>query len=299
MNQTAQTMTAQPLPLALDPLDAPALELAPIEARPIAAAREALPAQVVTPADLLRIAMQSGDKDIERLERLMQMDIRYRELQEQDRLRDAMLAFREDFARFRDENIIVPKTRYVERGKAGSFYQAEYDRVCSMLSPALSKHGFGFRHDLKFTSRKWVGDDGVERDIPWVVVVCYLEHRKGHAEVVTLEGPPGELTANTPIQNMQVSASYMKRQSLLAITGTATGGEDDEAAMRRLAGDGMATEDAQEQRVARQASVQEKFRAATSIPELARVMNALSMDEKKQFQAAFKARCEELKRGAQ
>ena len=48
-----------------------------------------------------------------------------------------------------------------------------------------------------------------------------------------LEGPPGELSVNTPTQNMQTTASYLKRQSLLAITGTATGGEDDEAKMRK------------------------------------------------------------------
>ena len=186
--------------------------------------------QTITPADLLRVAMESGDKDIERLERLMAMDERYREAQERDRQRGAVLAFRRDFAAFRGENVIVPKTKHVERGKAGSFNQAEYDRVCGMLSPALSKHGFGFRHDQKFTTRPWVSD-GVESMIPWVIVTCFLEHREGHAETLELEGPPGDLSANTPVQNMQTTASYLKRQSLLAITGTATGGEDDEGAM--------------------------------------------------------------------
>jgi hypothetical protein len=222
--------------LAADPLATP-------QAHPVAAipANDALPsARVITPADLLAIAMQSSTPDIERLERLMAMNLQYREQQEQDRQRDAMLAFREDFARLRGENIIIPKSLYVDRGKAGSFNQAEYDRVCGMLSPALSRHGFGFRHDPKFTSRKWTGDDGVERDIPWVIVVCFLEHRRGHAETVTLEGPPGDLSANTPVQNMQTTASYLKRQSLLAITGTATGGEDNEAAMRNAEGGGQA-----------------------------------------------------------
>ena len=48
-----------------------------------------------------------------------------------------------------------------------------------------------------------------------------------------MEGPQDDQTANTPVQNMQSTASYLKRQSLLAITGTATGGEDDESRMRR------------------------------------------------------------------
>ncbi len=251
-----------------------------------------IPPRGVTPADLLQIAMNSGDKDIDRLERLMKMVL-------DDRQRDAMLAFREDFARFTGENIIIPKTKFVERGKAGSFDQAEYDRVCGMLAPALSKHGFGFRHDQKFTSRRWM-KDGVEQEYPWVVVTCYLEHRKGHTETVTLEGPPGELTANTDVQNMQTTASYCKRQSLLAVTGTATGGEDDENAMRnRAAAGAMATEDKREQAQARETTIVERFKAAITIPELSRVMNALTMDEKKKYHGEFNARREELKRGAQ
>jgi hypothetical protein len=144
---------------------------------------------------------------------------------------EAREAFREDFAAFRGENIIIPKTRRVDRGAGGSFDQAEYDEVCRRLSPALSKHGFSFRHDQRFgLQRRMI--DGTENDIGWVWVTCHLEHRKGHAEKLELEGPPGDLKVNTPTQNMQVTASYLKRQSLLAITGTATGGEDDESKMR-------------------------------------------------------------------
>jgi hypothetical protein len=145
---------------------------------------------------------------------------------------EARETFRADFAAFRGENVIIPKTKHVDRGRGGSFDQAEYDEVCRRLSPALSRHGFSFRHDQKFGLRRMM-TEGVENDIGWVWVTCYLEHRAGHAERLELEGPPGDLSVNTPTQNMQTTASYLKRQSLLAITGTATGGEDDEAKMRK------------------------------------------------------------------
>jgi hypothetical protein len=145
---------------------------------------------------------------------------------------EAKKAFDESFAAFRGENIIIPKTKHVDRGRGGSFDQAEYDGVCGRLSPALSRHGFGFRHDQKFGAKRWM-TEGVENDEPWVWVTCYLTHRKGHSEKLELEGPPGDLSVNTPTQNMQTTASYLKRQSLLAITGTATGGEDDEARLRQ------------------------------------------------------------------
>jgi hypothetical protein len=212
------------------------LQLVPVNKTPAA---NVVPLPVadrgVTPADLLNIAMQSGDKDIDRLERLMQMDIRYRELQEQDRKRDAALAFEADFAKFKGENVIIPKTKLVERGKAGSFSQAEFDEVCRRLAPALSAHGFGFRHKQRFGSQQIVVN-GSETLVPWVWVTCILSHRAGHVDEMVLDGPADDQSANTPIQNAQSAASYLKRQSLLAITGTATGGEDDEG--RHTPGDG-------------------------------------------------------------
>lgn len=176
-----------------------------------------------SPAGMMLAAMSRG-ASLEQVEKMM-------DLQERWERREAEKAFRDSFAAFRGLNVIIPKTKYVDRGRAGSFHQAEYDEVCRRLSPALSAHGFSFRHDQKFGSRKWM-TDGADSDIAWVYVTCYLEHKAGHAEVLTLEGPPGDLSANTATQNMQATASYLKRQSLLSITGTATGGEDDEERLR-------------------------------------------------------------------
>ena len=180
-----------------------------------------------TPEQLVQLFQLQRDADNHQLELMREK----RRMDEEDRKRAAVLAFRRDFAAFRGENIIIAKGKFVDRGKAGSFMQAEYHAASVLLSPALSRHGFSFRHNEVFGAKRWMSD-GVESDVPWVYVTCYLEHRDGHAETLDLEGPPGDMSANTPVQNMQVTASYLKRQSLLAITGTATGGEDDENGMR-------------------------------------------------------------------
>lgn len=195
------------------------------EVQRVAAAPAAPTALATTdnsPASRMLQALERG-ATLEQIEKMM-------ELQERWERREAEKAFREAFAAFRGENIVIPKSKHVDRGKAGSFMQAEYDQVCSRLSPALSRYGFGFRHDQKFGLKQVEGTEGAQ---PWVWVTCFLEHRAGHSAQLDLEGPPGDLSANTAVQNMQVTASYLKRQSLLAITGTATGGEDDEGAMRR------------------------------------------------------------------
>lgn len=216
------------------------LEAAPPVSQPLATQA---PQRQLT---VIEHAMRTG-ATAEQLERLLELQVRAdnhqlelmrekRRMDEEDRKAAALLAFRRDFAAFRGENIVIPKSKFVDRGKAGSFWQAEFGLAGRMLSPALSKHGFSIRHDEVFGSRRWV-TDGVENDVPWVYVTCYLEHKDGHAETLALEGPPGDATANTPVQNMQTTGSYLKRQSMLAITGTPTEDEDDEARMaRRQAG---------------------------------------------------------------
>ena len=176
-----------------------------------------------TPEQMVAAMQLQVQMDNHRLEMMREK----RRMDEEDRARNAKASFLRDLAAFRGENIVIPKSRYVDRGRAGSFMQAEYGTAATMLSPALSKHGFSFRHDMKFGSKRWM-TDGVESDAPWVYVTCYLEHREGHSDRLDLDGPPGDMSANTPVQNMQVTASYLKRQSLLAITGTATADEDDE-----------------------------------------------------------------------
>ncbi len=204
-------------------------EHAPTEAAPVRAltAVEAAVQAGASPDQLERLLELQVRADNHRLEMMREK----RRMDEEDRKTAAMLAFRRDFAAFTGENIVVPKSKFVDRGKAGSFWQADWGTVKDMLAPALAKHGLSLRHDEVFGSKTWK-TDGVENDIPWVYVTCYLEHKDGHAEVLKLEGPPGELSANTPIQNMQATGSYLKRQSALAITGTATADEDNESKLR-------------------------------------------------------------------
>lgn len=197
------------------------------------------------PLTVIEQAIRTG-ATADQLERLLQLQVaadnhclemmrEKRRMDEEDRKAAALLAFRRDFAAFRGENIVVEKNKHVDRGRAGSFMQAEYHSIAKLLSPALSKHGFSFRHDQKFGPKPWPLPDNPGNVIGWVWVTCFLEHKDGHVETLELEGPEGDQSANTPVQNMQLTASYLKRQSLLAITGTATGGEDDENGMRSKA----------------------------------------------------------------
>ena len=210
---------------------------------------------VNSPAGVMLAALAQG-ATLEQVEKMM-------DLQERWEKREAEKAFADAFAAFRGENIIIPKGKFVDRGKAGSFHQAEFDDACRRLSPALSRHGFGFRHDQRFGVVRRM-HDGAESDVGWVWVTCFLEHKAGHTKSLELEGPPGDLSANTPVQNMQATATYLKRQSLLAITGTATGGEDDESKLRKSAANEAKSEAIDEQRKAGEAAAQEGLARLTA-----------------------------------
>ena len=227
-----------------DVIEAPAAALVQKPAPPASASQPGLSVvqyamqSGATPAELRELLALQRETDNHQLVLMREK----RRMDEEDRERDATLSFRRDFAAFRGENIVVAKTTRVDRGKAGSFMQAELHAIAGLLSPALSKHGFSFRHDQRFGTKDFPADGsnaafpaGSMVPEPWVYVTCFLEHSDGHSERLDLDGPPDNGTANGLIQNMQSSASMLKRLSLNAITGTATGGEDDENGLRRKA----------------------------------------------------------------
>jgi hypothetical protein len=174
---------------------------------------------------MINAAVQRG-AGIDELRELAQLARELREDRERERKRQAEIAFRNDFAGFKAENIVVNKTKMVEQkkrdGGAGpSYAQTEYHVVANLLQPALARHGFGYRFDVKF-------ERAAEGGVAWCRVECKLEHRDGHVETVALEGPPDSSGAKNPLQEMQSSATFLMRHALLAITGTAQAGMDND-----------------------------------------------------------------------
>jgi hypothetical protein len=173
----------------------------------------------VTPADLLRIAVERGDADLDRMERLAVMVREWR-------AEEARLACARDFAAFTRRGITIPKTKRVQqRAKGGGpgpqYDQTEFHVVSSMLKPALGEHGFSVSFDNKF-------ERATDGGIAWCRVTCILEHRDGHRKTLTLEGPPDDSGAKNALQEMQSSATFLMRHALLAITGTAQAGVDND-----------------------------------------------------------------------
>lgn len=219
-------------------VDASTVVLEPATAHPIAVpdqqqSERPRSAGIVTPSDLLRIAVERGDVDLDRLERLANMVREWR-------AEEAKLAYRRAFAQFTALGLVIPKSKQVVQrkkdGTAGpSYWQTEYDVASKILKPALGALGIGVRFDNEFQR---AADGG----IAWCSVTCYLEHVDGYSEKLTLEGPPDDSGAKNPLQEMQSSATFLMRHSLMAITGTAQAGADNDGRGARGASEDGATE---------------------------------------------------------
>ncbi len=186
------------------------LEARPPSARPLVVT----PPANTTPAGLLQIAVQQG-ADLDRLERLMALQIQWEE-------REASKAYSEAFSAFKAEAVRIIKNRTVTDGPLKNKKYAELFAVVNAATPALSKHGL---------SASWkITKD--ERD--WIEVTCTLKHVQGHAETVSMGGPPDAGGAKNAIQARASTVSYLERYTFKAITGlseqdddTDGGGKDD------------------------------------------------------------------------
>ena len=167
--------------------------------------------QAATPGMLLQLAVQQG-ADLDRLERLMEMQIKWEE-------RCARNAFVKAMADFKCESLVISKDRrvnYANRsGDVTDYMHATLGNVVATIAPALAKHGLSHRWDTQ------QGSAGI-------TVSCVITHFDGHSESITLASPPDQSGGKNAIQAIGSTVSYLQRYTLLAITGLATSDADDD-----------------------------------------------------------------------
>ena len=84
------------------------------------------------------------------------------------------------------------------------------------MNDALTKHDLSFR---------WETDNGTEGLIR---VTCVLTHEMGHSERTMLQATPDTSGKKNPIQAIGSTVTYLQRYTLLAATGMAVQGQDDD-----------------------------------------------------------------------
>jgi len=173
----------------------------------------AAPSSAVAPADLLRYALENG-ADLDRLEKLMELQQRY----EENEARKAYVAAMAEF-KLNPPQIIKDK---LVQFSGTSYTHATLGNVTGAIVEGLAKHGFSHRWDT-------------EQQGAQVVVTCILTHRKGHSERTTLSAAKDDSGKKNNIQQVASAITYLQRYTLLAATGLATHDQvDDDGAGAEL-----------------------------------------------------------------
>lgn len=153
----------------------------------------------VTPMQLVQMAVSQG-ADIDKLEKLLELQLRWEADQARKAFVVALNAFKADAPK-------IIKTKEVSFGVGKTAYKHALAGVASeQIGAALAAHGISHRWD-------------VQQDAAKIKVTCILTHAQGHSERVSLEATPDTSGSKNSIQAIGSTVSYLQRYSLFAATG--------------------------------------------------------------------------------
>jgi hypothetical protein len=171
----------------------------------------------ITPMQMLQIAVQQN-ADLDKLTKIM-------DLQERWEKNEARKAFVAALTAFKASPPTLTKNKHVKFGTT-EYDHATLDQVSAVIGKALSAHGI---------SHRWE----VQQPGAAIIVTCVLTHEKGHSESVQLSAPADTSGSKNAIQSIGSTISYLQRYSLLAATGLATKGQDDDGAKAAAMDEGV------------------------------------------------------------
>lgn len=157
-----------------------------------------------SPAAMMIKAM-SGNMDLAKLEKFM-------DLQEKWEATQARKAYTEAMSNFKKNPPEIEKDRHVEYKTTGGvtkYDHASLGNVTAKINAALGEHGL---------SAAWM----TEQTEGKVVVTCKITHVKGHFETTSLSAASDTSGGKNAIQALGSTISYLERYTLLALTGLAT-----------------------------------------------------------------------------
>ena len=159
-----------------------------------------------SPVAIMLSAVAQG-MPLDKVEKMM-------DLQERWERTEARKAFVAAMTQFKREPLEIFKTKQVAFLDV-RYKHAELSSVTDVVVPALARHGFSHRWDIQQT-------DGQ------ITVSCTVTHERGHFETVSIQGAADTSAKKNAIQSIASTVTYLKRYTLLAITGLSTKEEADD-----------------------------------------------------------------------
>jgi hypothetical protein len=185
----------------------------PASTAPVLAEPRALQVSSPTPFDMLNAAVARG-ADLQTLEKLMDLQDRWEK-------KEAEKAYIAAITRFKANppEIIKRKRVFFESSKGTVDYMhAELADICEAAIKGLAEVGISHRWDI------------LEQTADRLTIGCVLTHVQGHSQVTKLSGPIAPQTSTkNGMQTIGEGTTYLQRYTLLAATGLAAKGMDNDA----------------------------------------------------------------------
>ncbi len=156
--------------------------------------------------------MVSRGGDLANLDKILDLQIKWEANEARKGYVAAMAAFKTEPMEILKRKLVSFETR---DGDTTSYKHAELSDVTDAVVPAMAKHGLSHRWDVK-------------QDSGQITVTCTITHQLGHSESVTMSAAPDASGKKNAIQQVASANSYLQRYTLLAATGMATKGMDDD-----------------------------------------------------------------------
>lgn len=181
------------------------------ESKQVAQRQDALPATTFDPMRLITLAVEQN-ADIDKLEKLLALQVRYE-------ANEAKKAFDMAMSAFKGECPAIKKNHTVDfnsqKGRT-TYKHATLDNVCGTINPVLGKYGLSYTWDTK-------QEGGI------VSVTCHIAHACGHTTSgVTLSSGLDNSGNKNSIQSIGSTVTYLQRYTLLAALGLSTESDDDD-----------------------------------------------------------------------
>lgn len=162
--------------------------------------RKAAAPATVTPGQMLMMAVEQG-ADLDKLERLL-------DLQERYEAREAEKAYVQAMSNFRADCPPIAKTRTGHNTRYAGLAE-----TIDQIKDALAANGL---------SHSWL----TEQEGPNITVTCTVTHADGHRERTSLTGQPDTSGSKNSIQAIGSTISYLERYTLFAALGLASSDMD-------------------------------------------------------------------------
>ncbi len=161
-----------------------------------------------TPAQAIMAAVKEGT-NLEQLEKVLDLQIRYEANEARKAYANAMAAFKAN-----PPSIVKDKQVKFKAGTGTTSYRhASLANITDQINASLSRHGL---------SAAWVTSQ--EKNVS---VTCKITHILGHSEQTTLSADPDTSGSKNSIQAIGSTITYLQRYTLLALTGLAAYDQDD------------------------------------------------------------------------